>query len=156
MKTCYFEDACVGYRTEAHAYTISSDAIKAFANEWDPMPFHTDEAAAKESIYQGLTASGAHVYAIFVKLAHMQERKMAVIAALGIKDMRFIAPVRPGDTLSMKGHCIEARASQSKDDRGICEFEFTLINQHNETVLQLTQPLMLAKKSSDFSLFSQA
>jgi acyl dehydratase len=152
---CYFEDAIVGYTTSAYDHTISEDEIIAFAKQWDPMPFHVDIEAAKLSPYAGLTASGAHIYAIFVKLAHLQKRKMAVIAALGVKDMSFLQPVRPDDILHLEGECINARESSSKPDRGICEFLFKVINQHNDIVLQLAQPIMLAKKNSGLDVFSR-
>ncbi|NRB43029.1 MAG: acyl dehydratase [Pseudomonadales bacterium] len=156
MNTCYFEDAHVGYTTEAYEHKVTAKEIIDFALSWDPMPFHIDEALAKESVYKGLTASGAHVYAIMIKLAHKQQRKMAVIAALGVKNMSFSAPVRPDDILYLTGVCLTSRESKSKSDRGICEFEFKVINQHREVVLQLTQPLMLAKKNSGLDVFSRA
>ncbi len=154
MNPCYFEDANVGYTTFAYEHLITEEEIIQFAEQWDPMPFHTDPKLAESSPYGGLTASGAHIYAIFVKLAHKQKRKMAVIAALGVSELAFKLPVRPNDTLYMKGVCTETRASASKNDRGICTFAFTLINQHAQIVLTLTQPLLLAKKDKGLDLFS--
>ncbi|NRB38932.1 MAG: acyl dehydratase [Pseudomonadales bacterium] len=156
MSNCYFEDAVVGYVTEGHLHEVTESEIIEFAKTWDPMPFHIDVSAAKESPYKGLTASGAHVYSMFVKLAHKQERKMAVIAALGVESMKFTNPVRPGDVLHLVGECITARESASKPDRGISTFEFKVINQSNVTVLELKQPLLLAKRSSGLDVFSQA
>ena len=113
-------------------------------------------SAAKKSPHKGLTASGAHVYSIFVKLAHKQERKMAVIAALGVESMKFASPVRPGDVLHLVGECINTRESKSKPDRGISTFEFKVINQSGLTVLELKQPLLLAKRNSGLDVFSKA
>jgi acyl dehydratase len=151
---CFFEDAKVGYQTCGFDYKLTRKNIIAFANEWDPMPFHTDEKAATNSHFKGLTASGAHLYAIFVKLAHKQPRKMAALAALGIKELNFHQAARPGDTLYLKGRCIEHRESKSKSDRGIATFRFELINQEDDIILSLEQPLLLAKKSTGFSNFS--
>lgn len=156
MDKCFFEDAVVGYRTEAREHRLSESEIIEFARQWDPMPFHIDPVAAESSPYKGLTASGAHLYAIFVRLAHRQPRKMAVIAALGIKQLNFHNPARPGDVLHLIGECISARESSSKSDRGICEFEFSLLNQHGELVLSLQQPIMLAKRDSGLDVFSRA
>jgi len=156
MTECYFEDASVGYITTAFEHQVSESEIIEYAQVWDPMPFHVDVQAALKSPYKGLTASGAHVYAIFVRLAHKQERKMAVIAALGIENLKFINPVRPGDNLHLKGECIAARSSSSKNDRGIATFEFSVVNQAGDTVLQLVQPLLLAKRDSGLNVFSVA
>lgn len=156
MDKCYFEDAVEGYQTTAHEHELTQQDIIEFAQQWDPMPFHINPEAAASSPYKGLTASGAHLYSVFVKLAHLQPRKMAVIAALGIKNLSFLNPARPGDVLHLQGRCIAARESSSKPDRGICEFEFALYNQNGDTVLSLQQPLMLAKKDSGLDVFSRA
>lgn len=146
MLACYFEDAVVGYVTQAHSYKVTEDDIVNFATSWDPMPFHIDPIKAEDSISGGITASGAHIYAIFVHLTHKQARKMAAIAALGIKNLKFVNPVRPGDMIHLEGECIAARESSSKKDRGIVTFHFKLINQNGELVLELIQFLMLEKK----------
>jgi acyl dehydratase len=156
MRKCYFEDAEVGYKTEGYQHEVTESEIIEFAKAWDPMPFHVDPVAAKESPYKGLTASGAHVYSIFVKLAHKQERKMAVIAALGVENMKFANPVRPGDILHLTGECISSRESTSKPDRGVATFQFKVVNQSGTAVLDLVQPLLLAKRSSGLEVFSKA
>ena len=73
---------------------------------------------------------------------------MAIIAALGVKEMSFDNPIRPGDRLHLEGECISSRESASKKDRGICEFLFKLINQNGEVVFKLVQPVMIAKKAN--------
>lgn len=144
----YYDDLHVGYKTSAREHTVSEQEIVSFAEQWDPMPFHVDAGRARNSIFGGLTASGAHLYAIFVKLAHKQERKLALIAALGVDQMKFIKPVRPGDTLHLKGECLSLRPSSSKSDRGVCWFAFEIVNQHGQTVLQLKQPLLMARRAT--------
>lgn len=156
MSKCYFDDAVVGYVTEAYEHQVTEDEIINFAKTWDPMPFHIDPVAAKSTPYGGLTASGAHIYSIFVRLAHMQPKKMAVIAALGVDGMKFTNPVRAGDILHLTGECIESRESSTKNDRGISTFKFKVKNQEGKVVLELTQPLMLAKRSSGIDVFSKA
>lgn len=153
---CYFEDAVVGYRTSGYEHRVTDAEIMDFARQWDPMPFHVDAELAKQSPFGGLIASGGHVYAIFLKLAHRQERKLAVIAALGVDEMKFSSAVRPGDTLHLEGECQSARASASKPDRGIATFLFRLINQRGETALELRQPLLLARRDSGLEVFSLA
>ena len=148
MVDFYFEDAVVGFKTYGYDHHVTEEEIIDFAKVWDPMPFHIDVGQANKSIFGGLTASGAHVYSIFNKLCHNQDRKMAIIAALGVKEMSFDNPVRPGDTLHLEGECISSRESASKKDRGICEFLFKLINQNGEIVFKLVQPVMIAKKAN--------
>lgn len=146
MDLCYFEDAEPGYQAYGRSYRVSAEEIVEFASKWDPMPYHINERDAAETDFGGLVASSAHIYALFVRLAHKQERHMAVIAALGVNDMNFIRPVRPGDELYLAGVCLNARESESKSDRGVCEFEWKLINHREEIVLTLKQTLMLAKR----------
>jgi acyl dehydratase len=152
----YFEDVPVGYRTSGHAHEVTAAEIIDFGRQWDPMPFHIDAGLAASSPYGGLIASGGHTYAIFLKLAHRQEHKLAVIAALGVDWMKFNDAVRPGDVLHMEGECVAARASASKPDRGICTFLFRLISQHGKVVLEMQQPLLLARRDSGLEVFSLA
>ena len=146
MDLCYFEDVEPGYQAYGRSYRVSAEEIVEFASKWDPMPYHINELDAQESDFAGIVASSAHIYALFVRLMHKQERHMAVIAALSVNDMSFLRPVRPGDELFLSGVCLSARESESKSDRGICEFQWKLLNHRDEVVLSLKQTLMLAKR----------
>ena len=156
MKKAYFEDINLVDKTEVYDYPVTEREIIDFASTWDPMPFHIDVELAKASVYRGLTACGAHIYGIFVKLAHGLDPKMAVIAAVASKEMTFNQPIRPGDTLHLQAECLSLRESASKQDRGLAEFQFTLVNQRGEVAFQMLQVIMLAKRGSGLDVFSRA
>lgn len=147
----WFDDVDVGYAVIGEHHDVTEQEIIEFAQVWDPMPFHIDKAAALDSPYRGLIASGAHSYAIYLKLCHKQRPKLAVIAALTTRDMSFPNPIRPGDRLILRGVCLSRRESQSKPDRGIVEIRSEVSNQAGQVVLVLTQAIMLAKRGSGHS-----
>ena len=142
----FFEDYHVGDKVSAGEFELEKSEIIDFAGKWDPQPFHTDEAAAAESVYGGLTASGCHVVAIAMSLVEKSDAKPKVIGALGWDELRFPNPARPGDRLTLTLECIEARPSESKPDRGIVRNQFTLANQNGETVLILKDTILVEKR----------
>jgi acyl dehydratase len=150
MAPKYFEDFKVGEILRGGPYTVSREEILQFAREFDPQPFHLDEAAANASVFGGLTASGAHTVALQIKLIHQCEsRDQAVLAALGWDEVRFPKPVRPGDTLSLCNECIETRASETKPDRGIARMRIELVNQKGETVLTSVHTILVARRRDE-------
>ncbi len=150
MARKYFEDFEVGEVRRGGRHVVSKDEILRFAREFDPAPFHLDEAAANASVFGGLTASGAHTVALQIKLIHEShdkpDQQAVVLAALGWDDVRFLKPVRPGDTLSLHSECIETRASGSKHDRGIVRTRITILNQHEEPVLTSIHTILVARR----------
>ncbi len=142
----YFEDFHVGDRSTFGAHRVTRDEIVEFAARWDPQPFHVDEVAAAASSFGGLTASGVHVVAITVSLIVARDEKVAVIAALGWDEVRFLAPVRPGDVLSLTHECLETRASRSKPDRGIVRNRVTAVNERGEPVLSYVDTILVARR----------
>lgn len=102
METQYFEDIVVGETRSFGERTVTREEIVEFAKRYDPQPFHVDEASAEESVMGGLVASGWQTAAICMRLIveHVDDRAMA--GARGINDLRWIEPVRPGDTLSVE------------------------------------------------------
>ncbi len=127
-------------------YTVSEDAIVDYAREWDPQPFHVDKEAAEKSIFRSLTAAGCHIISIAIKLINLSDFNPSLIAAIGWDELRFHNPVRPGDRLSLTIECLEARASESKPDRGIVRNQFTLVNQNKETVLRFQDIIIVRKR----------
>ena len=97
----YFEDFEVGQKHPSHCYTVSKEEIIQFAKRWDPQPFHVDEAAAKASLFGGLTACSAHVFSIFCHMSQNWEsgRVQQALASFGFDEMRMHKPVYAGDTL---------------------------------------------------------
>ena len=120
MKKIHFEDFKVGQVIELGSCTVSKDEIIAFARKFDPQPFHIDEAAAERSIYGGLIASGMHTCSIFMRLLYDGLlSRAASMGSPGQDELRWIKPVRPGDTLSARGLVEELIPSRSKPDRGL-------------------------------------
>ncbi len=132
----YFEDFAPGQVLELGSRTISRESMLAFAREFDPQPFHVDEEAAKRSIYGGLLASGWHTCSLWMRiLCDGLLTDTASLGSPGIDELRWLKPVRPGDTLSVRMTVLEAIASRSKPDRGLIRSLTEMRNQHGEVVL---------------------
>ena len=132
----YFEDFAPGQVLELGSRTISRESMLAFAREFDPQPFHVDEEAAKRSIYGGLLASGWHTCSLWMRiLCDGLLTDTASLGSPGIDELRWLKPVRPGDTLSVRMTILEAIPSRSKPDRGLLCSLTEMRNQHGEIVL---------------------
>jgi len=142
----YFEDFTPGEVLTLGTYSVTADEIIEFAQRWDPQPRHTDPEAAKESSFGGLVASGAHIFAISVRLLVNQNPPVAVIAVVGCDKIRFTQPVRPGDVLTSYFECVETRPSRTKADRGIVRNQVTLVNQNGEQVLSYIDTILALKR----------
>ncbi len=138
MKKIHFEDFKVGQVIELGSCTVSKDEIIAFARKFDPQPFHIDEAAAERSIYGGLIASGMHTCSIFMRLLYDGLlSRAASMGSPGQDELRWIKPVRPGDTLSARGLVEELIPSRSKPDRGLIRTTYEVFNQDGDKVMTL-------------------
>ena len=135
----YWEDIKEGEVVELSSRTMDKERMVAFAREFDPQPFHTDEKAAEGSIYGGLIASGWLTGSILMRLFYDGFLKdTASMGSPGIDELRWLKPVRPGDTLTARLTVIEATASRSRPDRGIVRTRMELMNQDDETVMTIT------------------
>jgi acyl dehydratase len=114
--------------------TVTREDIKRFATEFDPQPFHLDEAAAEKTAFKGLAASGWHTAAIAMSLA-VQIRPFGPhpLLGAGVDDLRWMKPVRPGDTLHLEGEVVELVPSRTKP-QGIVRVKWTVYDQHGEAV----------------------
>jgi acyl dehydratase len=147
MPTRYFDDFTPGQIIELGHHTITKDSILAFAREFDPQMFHTDEEAAKKTIFGGLIASGWHTGSIAMRLLYDGLIKHTLsLGSPGLDELRWVKPVRPGDTLSARLTVIEMVPSRSKPDRGIVRTLIELSNQHGETVLTIKGLSLLGRK----------
>ena len=130
----WFDDLKVGMRFKSGEATVSKEDIKRFAAEFDPQPFHTDEAAAQETAFKGLAASGWHTAAIAMKLAvSVRPFGPHPLLGAGVDDLRWMKPVRPGDTLHLEGEVVELIPSRTKP-QGIARVKWTAYNQDGEAV----------------------
>jgi acyl dehydratase len=132
----YWDDIKEGEVVELGSRTMEKDRMVAFAREFDPQPFHTDEKAAEASIWGGLIASGWLTGSTLMRLFYDGFLKdTASMGSPGIDELRWLKPVRPGDTLSARLTVLETAASRSKPDRGIVRSLMEVLNQHGEVVM---------------------
>lgn len=131
----YFEDFEVGKTINAGSRTVTEEEIVAFATQFDPQPFHVDQTAAAQSIYGGVIASGWHTCGMMMRLmVDSFMRDSASMGSPGVDEIRWVKPVRGGDTLTVTATVLEARPSTSKPDRGVIVTRWEAQNQHGEVV----------------------
>lgn len=141
-----FDDIVVGcVMTSPTPYEITADEIKEVAGRWDPMPFHLDDAAGEASHFGGLVASGAHTIAASIRLGALAVPQTAAIAGLGIDELRFLAPVRPGDRLTQTTEVLETIPLRSRADAGIVRGRRSLRNQQGVEVMNYVVTWMVAR-----------
>lgn len=134
----YFEDFPVGRVLELGSRSLTEQEIIAFAREYDPQPFHVDEAAASASMFGGIIASGWQTCGVAMRLVcDGLLLDTASLGSPGVDVIRWLKPVRPGDALRMSMHVLEARRSTSKPDRGAVRSRWEMHNQHGELVMTL-------------------
>ncbi|SAL51957.1 MaoC family dehydratase [Caballeronia udeis] len=132
----YLEDFAVGQTFGSGRLRMEKERILAFAAEFDPQPFHLDEAAARHSIFGGLAASGWHTAAVTMRLMVESDLKPAGgFIGAGLDECRWPRPVRPGDELRVECEVIEVRPSKSRPEQGLIKLRTTTLNQDNEAVL---------------------
>ena len=147
LKPLYLEDLHVGQRFTSGSYYMDLDQMKAFAAEFDPQPFHVDEAAAKRSIFRGLAASGWHTAAATMRLLVTGGLQLADgIVGLG-GELAWSKPTRPGDTLRVESEILEIIPSRSKPDRGVVIVRSVTLNQNGDEVQVLTAKLLVFKRA---------
>lgn len=144
----YFDDLVLGEEHAAGTYEVTRDAIVDFATEWDPQPFHVDEEAAKASLFGGLTACSAHIFAIFCITSQRWQSGVVqmAVAGLGFDEMRMHRPVFAGDTLSCFSIVHALRDSGSRPECGIVTYRTELRNQSGETVFSVLATSMMARR----------
>ena len=132
----YLEDSAPGQVLESPPRTLDRDEIVAFARQYDPQPFHIDEEAAKRSVFGGLIASGWQTTGIMMRLMWDTFLKdTASLGSPGSDEIRWLRPVRPGDTLRARFTIVDVVPSRSKPDRGIVRTYTEVLNQQGEIVM---------------------
>ncbi|MCY4381947.1 MAG: MaoC family dehydratase [Nitrospinae bacterium] len=149
MEEKYFEDFRVGEKIHTKEKTLSAEEIIEFAELYDPQPFHIDEIAAAESPYGGIIASGFHTigtsFRLFIDTGVIGTTGMG---SPGMDSIRWVKPVRPGDTLRVEAEVIETRASRSEPERGIVLMDFKTFNQDNELVLSIRSVNLVRRRNN--------
>ena len=138
MTKYFWEDFPVGQVREFGAMPVTRDAVLAFAREFDPQPFHVDDAAAERSLFGRLAASGWHTAAMAMRM--MCDEYLLESASLGspgLESLKWLKPVYPGDTLSVRLTTVEARPMASRPEVGLVRSKWEVLNQHREPVLAM-------------------
>jgi acyl dehydratase len=143
----HLEDFAPGQRFRTRGMTLTESQIMEFAWAHDPQPFHIDKIAAAEGPYQGIIASGFQTLLVAFRLVY-QERiiNAGSMGAPGIDELRWLKPVRPGDTIRVEGEVREVRPSASRPDRGTVRIAYTALNQAGEPVMSWNVPHIIARR----------
>jgi acyl dehydratase len=138
MARRYFEDFFEGLTVDLGNVEFTAAGIIEFARAYDPQPMHTSPDAARDSIYGGLIASGWHTAGAYMRLlVDSVIGQSDSLGSPGIDSLRWLKPVRPGDTLRGSFTVLEAKESRSRPDRGIVRSRGEMLNQDNEVVMQV-------------------
>lgn len=145
--THYLDDLSVGQKFGSGRLTLELDAIRRFAGEFDPQPFHLDDEAAQATIFRGLAASGWHTAALTMRLLVESEfRPAGGIVGAGVDDLRWPRPVRPGDELHVESEVLELRPSKSRPQQGIARLRVTTLNQDDEVLQTYVASLVMQRR----------
>lgn len=150
MPAVYFEDLSEGERTEFGAHEVTETEITRFASKYDPQPFHVDTEAAAESMFGGLIASGWHTAAVCMRLlvdGHLADA--ASLGAIGVDELRWPNPTRPGDVLSVEFEVLEKRISESHPERGLVRSQVTGLDSTGEIKLKMRPLALYARRPVD-------
>jgi acyl dehydratase len=144
----YLEDFSPGQLFTSDAVTIDAEAIKAYARQFDPQPFHLDETAAAATFFGGLAASGWHTASVTMRLLAEGGLPIAggVIGA-GVDELRWPRATRPGDTLRLVSEVLEVRESKSRPGQGLMRVRTTTLNQNDEPVLVMVSNLVVLRRA---------
>jgi acyl dehydratase len=149
MNEHYLEDIHVGDRFRSVDYPVTEAEIIEYANRYDPQPFHTDPAAARNSVFGGLVASGWFTASITMRLMAQSEVHIAGgLIGLGVEQLQWPRPVKPGDVLHVEIEVLEVRSSRSHPDRGIVRVRNITVNQQAEVVQTMVTVLFVPRRGS--------
>ena len=142
----YLDDLKIGQRFTSGTLALDAEQIKTFAREYDPQPFHLDEAAAQNSIFKGLAASGWHTAALTMRLLVSGGLPLAGGSVGAGGEIAWPRPTRPGDILQVESEVVAVTPSRSRPDRGIVTVRSETKNQRGEVVQVLTAKLMVPRR----------
>ena len=144
----YFEDLEVGTRQSFGRYEVTREEVLAFAEKYDPQPFHLSDEAAAQTHFGRLAASGWHTCAMTMSMlvAHMKEHPQAGLGAAGVDELRWLKPVFPGDVLRCETEVIEKRPSQSRPEMGSFRSRMKVLNQDDVVVMTFTSIGLIATR----------
>jgi acyl dehydratase len=147
MSMLYLEDLSAGDRFESESYEITDENIVAFAEHYDPQPFHLSDESAQDSFFESLAASGWQVGSITMRLIAKSLPIASGVIGGGVT-LRWLTPTRPGDVLHVETEILEVIPSKSKPDRGVVKIHAKTINQHGETRQTFDSSLLVFRASA--------
>lgn len=148
MTDVYLEDLQPGQSFTTTTYKVSAEDVKAFARQFDPQPFHLDEAAAADTFFGGLAASGWHTAAITMRLLVGSETRPALgFIGAGVEQLAWPKPVRPGDELRVHWEILETRPSRSRPTQGLARARITTVDQDNAPVQTMIVSMVVPRRA---------
>ena len=148
MTTLTFEDFPPGRFGSFGPRRVSREEIIAFAAEFDPQPMHLDEAAAEQSMLKGLAASGWHLCSIVMRMMFdFYIGRTASLGSPGVNELRWLAPLRPGDEVTIDVDVTEARVSRSRPETGIVTFRVTARNGGGQVLCEMESPIIVHRRA---------
>ena len=144
----FWEDFTQGRIFEYGPRRITREEILDFAAEFDPQPFHLDDAVARSTMLGGLCASGWHSCCILMRMsADSFVLNSSSMGAPGVDEVRWLAPIRPGDDLTLRATVLSTRASNSRPDMGFVNVLLELLSATGKPMMSLTAPLMFGRRA---------
>lgn len=145
----YFEDIAEGEHLDCLPVLFSKESIVSFASEFDPLPLHVDEEAARVSVFGGLVASSLHTISACTRTVVEAQGDLAIYAGVGIDEVKLVNPVRPGDVLFVNARWVDLKRSRSKPDRGFARVRCSVSNQKGELVMEYGYQYLLSCRGGD-------
>src|SRR5215475_1387491 len=150
-----FEDFKVGDIMEFGPVAVTAADIKSFATRFDPQPMHLDEAAQQNTILSGLFASGLHMVCMHMRLfADGVLRDSTSMGSPGVEEIRYLEPLRAGDSLTLRVEIVGARPSRSRPEMGLVNFRSRMVNGDGKAVLEMSATLMFGRRAGAGKLAS--
>lgn len=145
----FFDDLPVGFTFETGTRQILLEEMLEFARKYDPQPFHVSEEAARDTIYGGLISSGFQTMVVgFLLTLDANIWNESSLGSPGIDNLRWLKPVRPGDTLQVRGEVVGSEPSQSRPEIGRTQMRYDTYNQNGEKVMTYTTTHILRRKQA--------
>ena len=147
MNTLAFEDFKLGHFGQFGPRRVTREEILAFAAEFDPQPMHLDEEAASRSMLKGLSGSGWHLCSVVMRMMFDGFiGRTASLGSPGVNELRWLAPLRPGDELMLDVDVMEARVSRSRPTTGIVTFKAVVSNAAGQALCEMVSPIIVRRR----------